>query len=124
MVRDFIAERSGRDDADQTAVLLIAFEVDVFQSDHIPPRHDRMKANRRGIESHPDIRPPFFGFWDVDQNRLGRHGAARNGSQPFGQANLYVPPGSGIEVEVAEPAVELGGTGTDLDRLLVEAALT
>src|SRR5947209_317588 len=50
----------GGDNADQTAVLLVAAEIVRLRADDLVPGHERGEADRRAVELHPDIGGPLL----------------------------------------------------------------
>src|SRR5215213_315905 len=112
--------RLGGNDPDQAAVLFVALEVVVSQSNDVAPRHQWFEADRRALEGDPDIRAPALRFGNVDQDRLGRDRFPDLFGQCRGEPRLDVATRQRIEEKIPQSGVQLEGTRSDLDGSLVD----
>src|SRR5690606_15711812 len=76
MVTDGVAQMAGSDNADQAAMLFIAFEVIVTDSGDLEPGHQRSVTQWGVTKFHPDISAPAFRLGNVDQDVTGTNGQA------------------------------------------------
>ncbi len=120
MLPDQIAPWFGNNQPNQSTVFLVALEIFVTEADNIAPMHQVVEPDRGCIEDDPDIGSPCFRLGNVDQDSLGRGFGAGHAIELIDERQFDGAPASGIEEESAEVRVQFTGTGTYLDRSLMD----